>query len=271
MIDTHVHIGGDEAGFCMNEEMVLCSMEKYQIDISIVSNGDSVEYGDDLKRIPEEMQINQEETLARVIRFCRENPGEIYGGFWCKPHHEVVTDALDKMLAENRDVIVALKVHPTLSNLSFSDEKMYPYMELAKKYKFPVIVHTADDEVANPMRVYEMACRYPELTFIMAHMGLGTDNKLAVELMGKAANLYADTTWVPIETTLEVIRKYGSKRVMFGSDNPIDGLDTYACNPKGEPCVYRQYFGPLKEMISQEEYEDLMNNTAREVFGIEIG
>ena len=78
IIDSHVHVGGDEAGFCMNEEMVLKSMEKYQIDISIVSNGDSVEYGDDLKRIPEEMQINQEETLARVIRFCRENPGKIY-------------------------------------------------------------------------------------------------------------------------------------------------------------------------------------------------
>ena len=38
MIDMHVHIGGDEAGFCMNEEMVLKSMEKYQIDISIVSS-----------------------------------------------------------------------------------------------------------------------------------------------------------------------------------------------------------------------------------------
>ena len=55
IIDTHVHVGGDEAGFCMNEELV-------------------------------------------------------------------------KMIADNRDVIVALKVHPTLSNLSFSDEKMEPYM-----------------------------------------------------------------------------------------------------------------------------------------------
>ena len=268
IIDSHVHVGGDEAGFCMNEEMVLKSMEKYQIDISIVSNGDSVEYGDDLKRIPEEMQINQEETLARVIRFCRENPGKIYGGFWCKPHHEVVTDAIDKMIAENRDVIVALKVHPTLSNLSFADEKMHPYLKLAEKYQLPVIVHTADDEVANPMRVYEMACLYPQLNFIMAHMGLCSDNTLAVELMEKAPNLYADTTWVPVETTLEVIRRYGSERVMFGSDNPIDGLDTYFCNPKGEPSLYRQYFGEKKKKISSEDYENLMENTAKEIFGI---
>ena len=269
IIDTHVHVGGDEAGFCMNEEMVLCSMEKYQIDISIVSNGDSVEYGDGTIRVPEDMQISQEETLARIIRFCRNNPGRIYGGFWCKPNHEVVTENIDKMIADNRDVIVALKVHPTLSNLSFSDEKMHPYLKLAEKYYLPVMVHTADDEVANPMRVYEMACQYPQLTFIMAHMGLCSDNSLAVELMGKAPNLYADTTWVPVETTLEVIRRYGSNRVMFGSDNPIDGLDTYYCNPKGEPSLYRQYFGQLKEIISAEDYENLMENTARRVFGIE--
>lgn len=266
MIDSHVHIGGEAAGFVMNEELVLRSMEKYKIEISIVSNGDSVEYGEDFKKVPAEMQVTQKETLERVIKFCRKNPGKIYGAFWCKPHHEVVTEEIEKMIAENRDVIVALKVHPTLSNLSFSDEKMHPYFKLAEKYELPVMVHTANDEVANPVRVYEMACRYPKLNFIMAHMGLGTDNKLAVELMEKASNLYADTTWVPVETTLEVIRKFGSKRVMFGSDNPIDGLDTYDCNPKGEPGLYRQYFGPLKEMISREDYENLMEKTARNIF-----
>ena len=100
MIDSHVHIGGDEAGFLMNEEMVLTSMEKYNIDISIVSNGDSVEYGENFVKVPEEMQIPQEETLARVIKFCRENPGKIYGAFWCKPNHEVVTEELDKMIED---------------------------------------------------------------------------------------------------------------------------------------------------------------------------
>ena len=268
IIDTHVHVGGDEAGFLMNEDMVLRSMEKYKIDISIVSNGDSVEYWEDCKRIPEDKQIKQEETLARVIRFCRENPGKIYGAFWCKPNHELVTEKIEKMIEENRDIVIALKVHPTLSNLSFADDKMHPYLKLAEKYQLPVIVHTADDEVANPMRVYEMAIQYPQLNFIMAHMGLCSDNTLAVELMEKAPNLYADTTWVSVETTLEVIRRYGSERVMFGSDNPIDGLDTYYCNPKGEPSLYRQYFGELKEKISQKDYENLMEKTARKIFGI---
>lgn len=269
MIDSHVHIGGEADGFEINEEIVLQSMKKYEIDISIVSNGDSAEYEDGSIKIREEKQVKQEETLARIIRFCRANPRKIYGAFWCKPNHELLTEHIEEMIAANRDIIVALKVHPFLSNLSFSDEKMIPYLELALEHNLPVIVHTANNVNDSPMRVYEMACRYPQLKFVMAHMGLGTDNKLAIDLMEKAENLYADTTWVPVATTLEVIRRYGSGRIMFGSDNPIDGLDTYASNSVGEPSVYQEYFGGLKELISDEDYDNLMDKTARRIFGIE--
>ena len=168
----------------------------------------------------------------------------------------------------NRDIIVALKVHPFLSNLSFSDEKMIPYLNLALKYNLPVIVHIASDSMSSPMHVYEMACRYPQLKFIMVHMGVGTDHTLAIDLMDKAENLFADTTWVPVETTLGVIRRYGSGRVMFGSDNLLDGLDTYACNSSGEASMYQQYFHDLKRMINKEDYENLMGNTAGKVFDI---
>ena len=50
IIDSHVHIG-NMLGFNMPEEMVLKSMEKYNIDFSLVSNIDSAEFDDNLKRI----------------------------------------------------------------------------------------------------------------------------------------------------------------------------------------------------------------------------
>lgn len=268
IIDSHVHIGGENVGFDMTEEMVLESMEKYHIDVCIISNGDSGEYGHHHEKIPKELQVDQKTSLKRTIRFARQNPGKIYAGFWCKPHHETVDDEIENLIKDNRDVLIALKVHPFHSYLSFDEEKMTPYLELAVKYNLPVIVHTGNSYEDSPERVYHMAKKYPQLKFIMAHMGLGTDNQLAVDLMEKADNLYADTTWVPVSTTLEVIKRYGSKRVMFGSDSPIDGMDTYDHNKNGEPSLYRQYFGELKEKVSKEDYENLMYHTAKEVFGI---
>ena len=268
IIDSHVHVGGDAFGFDMTEDKVLKSMEKYKIDKCLVSNGDAGEYGHDLKLIPADMQVDQKTALKRMITFAKENEGKIYVGFWCKAHHEEVDEELVKMLEENRKHVVFLKVHPFHSNLAFDDDKMIPYLELAIKYNLPVVVHTGESYNDSPERVYNMAKKYPQLKFVMAHMGLGTDNQLAVDLMAKADNLYADTTWVPVSTTLEVIKRYGSKRVMFGTDSPIDGVDTYDCNRKGEPSLYRQYFGELKDMISTEDYENLMWKTAKEVFNI---
>ena len=71
MIDAHVHIGGEADGFIMNEEIVLKSMEKYNIDISIVSNGDSIEFGQNMEKVPKEMWINQEETLSSLVSAAR--------------------------------------------------------------------------------------------------------------------------------------------------------------------------------------------------------
>lgn len=268
IIDAHVHIGGEAVGFKMYESIVLESMDKYHIDICLVSNGDSGEYGHDLKLLPEDVQIDQKTSLERAIQFAKKNEGRIYAGFWCKPHNEVLDEEIEKLIAENRKYMVFLKVHPYHSNLAFDDDKMIPYLDLAVKYDLPVVVHTGDSYNDSPERVYNMAKKYPTLKFVLAHMGLGTDNLLAIEMMEKADNLYADTAWVPVSTTMEVIKRFGSKRIIFGTDSPIDGVDTYYCNKEGEPSLYRQYFGELKDMLSEEDYDNLMWRTAKELFKI---
>ena len=61
-IDMHVHIGY-ALGWDMTEDMVLESMEKYNIDFSIVSNTESVRYDHNFKEVPKEMQHTQMESL----------------------------------------------------------------------------------------------------------------------------------------------------------------------------------------------------------------
>ena len=102
----------------------------------------------------------------------------------------------------------------------------------------------------------------------MAHMGLGTDNSEALELLGKADNLYGDTTWVPMSTTIKPLRCMEANEYSFGSDMPIDGVDTYLHNPKGERSLYQDYFYELPKLISNDAYEDLMYKNAMEIFRI---
>lgn len=268
IIDTHVHIGGEAIGFHMKEEMVLEMMEKYNIDYAIVSNGDSCEMNHQQRLLPKEVQITQEKALRRVISFAESNPEKIGVAVWVKPYLQGRTDELETLIKEHLHMIHAIKLHPFHSNTKPTDEKVLPYLALAEKYHLAVVSHTGGCPAADPIHLYEAAKMFPTIPFVMVHMGLGTDNRQALELLGKQENLYGDTTWVPMNTTIEAIQRFGSKKMLFGSDAPIDGVNTYRCNPKGERSVYQDYFHVLPDKISKEEYEDLMFRNAVKLFGL---
>ena len=62
------------------------------------------------------------------------------------------------------------------------------------------------------------------------------------------------------------INKIGSERLFFGTDLPIDGVDTYRCNPKVERSMYQDYFEKLPDLISEDDYENLMWKNAERFF-----
>ena len=257
VIDSHVHIG-DSLGFIMKEETVIESMEKYNIDYCIISNADAAELDHELKVIPEEYQIDQVTALKRSLDFARKYPNKIGVLVWLKPRLEGLTDELIEMIEENLDIIFGLKLHQHHSRTGMDDESMVPYIEFARKHNLPIMAHTGGCEEAGCIRVWNAAKKYPDVKFIMAHMGLGTDNEEAIKLLGTLPNLYGDTAWVSIESTIKAMKEAGADKMLFGSDSPIDGVDTYHCNGYGEPSVYQKYFNELESIIGKEDYDKLM-------------
>ena len=232
IIDTHVHIG-DMLDFVLKKEDVISSMKRFGIDHSIVSSLNAAEFDHKLRPVKADYDLY-------------------------------------KAINNNRKYIKAIKFHPYHSNLPFDGAETEPFIELAQHYGLPAVVHTGGCDAASCVRVYNAAKKFPKTKFVMVHMGLGTDNSEAIELISRLPNLFGDTTWVPVSSTLKLIRKAGIEKIMFGSDNPIDGPDTYLHNRSGERSLYQQYFNELKEMLSPEDYDRLMYKNASELFGIKF-
>lgn len=268
IIDTHVHIGGNIKGFEMEERNVIYSMDTYKIDKIIVSNADSIEGDENHLLLPPEKQISQYNSLVRAINFARENPGRVFVAAWVKPNTQEIDKSFVNLIDRNLDIVKAMKFHPFYSSLPFDDAKVRSYVDLASKFGLPVIVHTAGDNYSSCDSVFKMATEYPSVKFVMAHMGLETDHKHSIELCEKLQNLYADTAWVPLDATLDFINRCGSDRLFFGSDNPIDGPDTYARNKAGQRSLYQAYFFDLPRRMSEGDYENLMFRNAQRVFGV---
>ena len=268
IIDTHVHIGTG-LGFDMKESDVLYSMDKYGINIAVVSNCEVASHDHDRKLLPENLQKYQVECLSRALKFARENPGKIYLQHWVKPM-EAITAEFKNLIEDNLDIIKGIKFHPFHSGVAFTDESCERYVRLAAEYNLPVISHTGTEFDDSPRRLFEMAKKYPQTPFVMVHLGLGSDNREAIELCKEQKNLYGDTTWVSVKSTLEFINKCGDERIMFGSDSPIDGKDTYAFNFKGDRSLYQEYFGEFRDMVSVETYDNIMFKNAQRLFKIQL-
>lgn len=267
IIDTHIHIG-KVLMFNLKEKDVIYSMEKYNIDFSLVSNLESAECDHRQRPIPEILQTTQADSLRRTLDFAKKHPSKIGAVPWIKPRFEKCDDEFISLIKNNREYIYALKAHPFHSDVAPDDERFEPYYTLAAEYDLPIVSHTGGCESANSIHLYNAAKSHPDLNFVMVHMDLGTDNEQAIDLLGKLPNLYGDTTWVSVKSTLKAIERWGSEKILFGSDSPIDGPDTYLHNKKGDRSLYQEYFNEFKDMVSLTDYENIMYKNAKKLFKI---
>lgn len=265
IIDTHTHVGRS-LGFDMKEEDILYMMKEYHIDHCIVSNSECVTHDHEQKPIPKEHLISQIDSTQKVLRFARENTGKISVAVWVNPYEEVAP--LENIIKDNLDIICAIKFHPYHSRCRFDSTLIDHYIRLAQKYNLPVVTHTGNGECDDVELVYNVAQKYPDVNFVMVHMGLGTDNSKAIDLISKLPNLYGDTTWVSVESTLKFLQVCGNEKIVFGSDAPIDGKDTYLNNGRGQRSLYQEYFNEFKDMVSTDTYQKIMHKNAIRLFNL---
>jgi uncharacterized protein len=118
-----------------------------------------------------------------------------------------------------------IKLHPDFQDFSIDDEAAMAIYALAEG-RLPVMLHMGDEnrDSSSPQRLAAVLDRFPKLVLIAAHLGgyRMWDESLRL-LVGR--NIYFDTSssleFLEPEKALEIIRKHGADRVLFGTDYPM--------------------------------------------------
>lgn len=93
--------------------------------------------------------------------------------------------------------------------------------EAARRHRMPVLV-----DVGGRAHSIEMfATRYPEVPFVVAHLGSFADDWRAhltvIDCLVRHPNVYADTSGVRrFDYLMEAVRRAGPRKLLFGSDGP---------------------------------------------------
>lgn len=97
-----------------------------------------------------------------------------------------------------------------------------PVLKAARTHALPVMIHTGDFSYTAPLLVMDMARRFPDVIFILAHMGSTAFVLDAIEIAKMFPNIYLETSGMTSPSMLgRAVSECGPGRILFGSDYPF--------------------------------------------------
>ncbi len=147
-----------------------------------------------------------------------------------------------------RDGIVkGIKLYPGYDHYPINDPSLESVFRIAGKYDVPVMIHTGDTyaktakvRMAHPLLVDDVAVDYPDVRFIMCHLGNPWFQD-AAEVLYKNDNVFADISGLTLGEfdyeferyvamrLKEMITYMGDpgKQLMYGTDWPLVSMKPY--------------------------------------------
>ena len=182
------------------------------------------------------------EQVSSINRFIARSVDQSEGHFTglgtMHPETEDLKRDMDELEALG---LKGVKIHPDIQRFESDSPNAMRIFEACEERGLPILVHTGDYryDFSNPNRIIPVLKAFPKLKFIGAHFGGWRIWKEAAQVLCEYPNIMVDTSsslyWQTPEKAMELIRLYGTERVMFGTDHPlwrqkpeiafVDGLD----------------------------------------------
>jgi len=172
--------------------------------------------------------------------------------------------------------VKGIKLYPGYDQYAINDPSLESVFRIAAKYDVPVMIHTGDTysktakvRMAHPLLVDDIAVDYPDVQFVMCHLGNPWFQD-AAEVLYKNDNVYADISGLTLgEFTYEFERYVAmrlkdmitymgnpGKQLMYGSDWPLVRMKPYV-----------KLLGELN--LKEDQIENVAWRTAARLFRID--
>jgi len=213
IIDAHTHLSrvfDPMFGFKYEVEQLLQAMDKHNIDKAVTFPLPGVP---DLRDANDYVSSCVQRYPSRLVGFACVNP---YLGDQAEAELERCFGKLG---------LKGLKLHPLAHAFQPNAKIVHPLIEKAKKYRVPVIFHTGNEFFALPSLVGDLAESFPEVTIIIAHMGIMNYVSEALIAAKKNENILLETSNILLPVYIEMaVETVGAERVVFGSDTPASHM-----------------------------------------------
>ncbi|MCC5793546.1 MAG: amidohydrolase [Chromatiales bacterium] len=170
-----------------------------------------------------------------------------------------------------------IKLYPGYDKYAINDPSLEGVMRIAAKHKVPVMIHCGDTyskhaklRQAHPLLVDDLAVDYPDVDFVICHLGNPWFQDTA-EVLYKNDNVYADISGLTLGDFHYEFERYMVQRVrdmitymgdpgrqlLYGTDWPLAGMKTY-----------RKFFDSLE--LDEDARDNIAWRNAARLFRIDV-
>lgn len=156
-----------------------------------------------------------------------------------------------------------VKLHPDFQRFYIDDPRCMRIYELCAERGLTVLIHMGDlrYDYSRPERLIPVLDRFKGLKIIGAHLGGWSLWQEAADRLREYDEFSVDCSsslaFMPPEQVRNIIRGYGSKRVLFGTDYPMWDFS--------EELARFRALG-----LDEEENQDILYKNSAKMFGIKI-
>ncbi len=167
-----------------------------------------------------------------------------------------------------------VKLHPDIQKFRIDDPEHWEMYALCEEMGLPILMHTGDVRYhySNPENLIPVLKAFPKLTVVGAHLGGWSLWEEASLKLADFENLYVDSSssfatiekqialgkipYLSEKKAVEVIRRYGVDKVLFGTDYPM-----------WSPHAELDFFFSLG--FSEEDSRKMLSENAKKVFSVD--
>lgn len=164
-----------------------------------------------------------------ISESVREHPAELIGFGAMHPEYPDISAEIERIISLG---LRGIKLHGDFQGFALDDERAFPIYEAAEE-RLPILFHNGDtrSDFTSPERLLNVVKRFPRLTVIGAHFTGWSlweksarlfheyleENPESPVFTDCSSSLYAMSP----ESAAALIREFGARRVMWGTDYPM--------------------------------------------------
>lgn len=196
-------------------DRLLAVLDDCKIDRAAVAAGGTIDLRQLSRQLVEGGHVQTDADNEAVLAACEASDGRLVPFFFANPHRPA------RDYAEQGERFQGLEISTAVHGVRLTDPRTAALIAEAERLGHPVYLACITRPGCDVAALVDLARRFPAVTFVLGHTGIGNIDYHAVDLITPVPNVVLETSGGYSGVLRDAIDRLGDERVLFGSEFPL--------------------------------------------------